>query len=110
MPDPISDLEAMQTTDAEQRLLNPRQAIAIDLPPDDEATANDVFFVMLDDRTLAVWKPLAGVEPITAAAYRPHAHGHSDQRGGRLASRQASRRAVHRACANRRLAGAPQRP
>jgi hypothetical protein len=69
MPDPISDLEAMQTTDAEQRLLNPRQAIAIDLPPDDEATANDVFFVMLDDRTLAVWKPLAGVEPITAAAY-----------------------------------------
>ena len=30
MPDPISDLEAMQTSDAEQRLLNPRQAIAID--------------------------------------------------------------------------------
>ena len=69
MPDPISDLEAMQTADVERRLLNPRQAIAIDLAPDNEATANDVFFVMLDDRTLAVWKPLGGVEPITAAAY-----------------------------------------
>ena len=67
MPDPISDLEAMQTSDAEQRLLNPRQAIAIDLPPDNEATANDVFFVMLDDRTLAVWKPFGGSSPTSVS-------------------------------------------
>ena len=59
----------MQTSDAERRLLDPRQATALDLPPDHEATANDVFFVLLDDDTPAVWKPLAGVDSYTAEAY-----------------------------------------
>ena len=67
MPEALSELARRQTSPPEQRLLASHSAVAVDVPPDQ--SANSVFFVSMDDNTLAVWKPLGGVGQFTAATY-----------------------------------------
>ena len=62
----------MQTSAREQPLLAPQRALAIDMPPD--SGDSQVFFLSLEDNTVAVWKPLGGVNHHTAAFY-----GHTPQ-------------------------------
>ncbi len=67
VPDPLADVQTMQTSASEQPLLAPQRAVAVDIPP--ERGESQVFFLSLQDSSVAVWKPLGGVSQDLAAFY-----------------------------------------
>lgn len=72
MPDPLADIQTLQTSPREQALLAPQRALAVDIPPD--LGDSEVFFLALQDSSVAVWKPLGGVSQDIAAFYSHTPH------------------------------------